>query len=112
MTSPTNRSAQFARMRGFLFVTGLMMTPVRTDEWLADFLAANRVMDQPLPAVLDALAKALTGEFERFRNLPRSQRRLSVALAGFGPPGPFAATVTNQEDERGYVLVSSEFVAK
>ena len=88
--------------------TGLTMTPVRTDEWLANFLAVDRLLSQPLPAVLDVLAKALTSEFERFRHLPGAQRRLTVAVAGFGPPGPFAATVTNQEDDRGRVLAEPE----
>jgi hypothetical protein len=91
-----------------LCYTGLMMTPVRTDEWLANFLAADRVLLKPFPAVLDVLAKALTAEFERFRHLPGLQRRLTLALAGFGPPGPFAATVTNQEDEQGLVLAEPE----
>ena len=91
-----------------LCYTGLMMTPIRTDEWLANFLATGGVLRQSLPAVLNALAIALTIEFERFRHLPSSQRRLTVALAGFGPPGPFAATVTNQEDEQRRVLVEPE----
>ncbi len=46
-----------------LCYTGLMMTPVRTDEWLANFLGANRLLSQPLPAVLDVLATGLTTEF-------------------------------------------------
>jgi hypothetical protein len=84
--------------------TGLMMTPIRTDAWLANFLAADRLLSQPLPTVLDVLAKGLTREFERFQHLPGVQRGLTVVLAGFGPPGPFAATVTNQEDDRGRFL--------
>jgi len=97
-----------ADARFSLCYTGLMMTPVRTDEWLANFLAADQILRQPLPAVLDALAKALTSEFERLPHLSGSERRLTVALAGFGSPGPFAASITNQEDERGRVLVEAE----
>src|SRR5204862_3593582 len=59
---------------------------------------------QPLPTVLDALAEALTQEFQRFKHLPEQQRRLTLAVAGFGKPGPFAAAISNQEDERGQVL--------
>jgi hypothetical protein len=93
-----------ADARFSLAYTGLMMTPLRTDEWLAILLSRNSVLAQPFPRVLDTLAAALTEEFERFKDLADDQRRLTLAFAGFGKPGPFAATVSNQEDEYGRLL--------
>lgn len=90
-----------ADARFSLAYTGLMMTPVRTDEWLANLLAGRRMLAQPLPEVLDTLAAALTEDFERFKHLPDDQRRLTLAFAGFGRPGPFAATVSNEQEDRG-----------
>lgn len=90
-----------------LCYTGLMMKPVRTDEWLANFLASDQLLSQCFPAVLDALANALTEEFERFRELPASERRLTVVFAGFGPPGPFVASVGNQEDDQMNTLAEA-----
>jgi hypothetical protein len=52
------------------------------------------------------MAEALTREFTKFRDLPDAQKRLTVAVAGFGPPGPFMATVSNQEDDCGTMLAS------
>jgi hypothetical protein len=91
-----------------LAYTGLVTSPLPTGEWLVDFLGANHLLSQPLPAVLNSLAEALTCEFARFRQWPDGHRRLTVSVAGFGPPGPFAATVTNQEDELGHVLAKPE----
>ena len=71
-----------ADARFSLCYTGVMMTPLRTDEWLANFLAGDQVLRQPLPVVLDALAKALTSELVRLGDLPAQHRRLTIALAG------------------------------
>lgn len=84
--------------------TGLMMTPTRTDEWLANFLAADQVLALRLPEILEKLASARTLEFERLGHLPEDQRRLSLAFAGFCIHGPFAATVSNQEDDHRKIL--------
>ena len=88
--------------------TGLMMTPNRTDEWLVDFLSDAGVLQLSLLDVLKSLAGALTQEFVRFRNLPENSRRLTLAFAGFGSFGPFAATVSNQEDDQERVLSKPE----
>jgi len=93
-----------ADARFSLAYTGLMMTPTRTDEWIANLLSSDSLLSQSLPAVLETVAAALTKEFGRFKHLPEDQRRLTLAIAGFGKPGPFAAAVSNQEDEDGHVL--------
>ena len=87
-----------------LAYTGLMMTPTRTDEWLANFLSANQALALSFPAIPERLASALTLEFNTLPNLPDDQRRLTLAFAGFGTVGSFAATVSNQEDDQGKVL--------
>lgn len=85
--------------------TGLMMIPTRTDEWLANFLSSDKVLALRLPEILERLASALTQEFARLSAVvPKDQRRLTLAFAGFCVRGPFAAIVSNQESDDGKVL--------
>jgi len=88
--------------------TGLVMMPIPTDEWIANFLTNERLLSKPLRIVLDALADKLTVEFTRFRRIPNARKGLTIATAGFGPLGPFASTITNQEDAGGVLTEPSD----
>ncbi len=82
--------------------TGLMMTPDRTDVWVANYLSASRRLEENLPTVVETMRSGLTDEMGRFRDLPASERRLTVVLAGFWRKGSFAATISNCHDENGH----------
>jgi hypothetical protein len=76
-----------------------------TAEWLTDRLSAMSVSTLTFPQIAAKLREDATTAFRGGRN------GLTVVLAGFGPPGPFAATVSNLEDgQRWFPAPVKEFV--
>lgn len=68
-----------------------------TAEWVVNQLGAINATTLTFPEIAEKLRQTVTVTFEAIQ--PRgTPYGLTFVFAGFGPPGPFAATVSNVED--------------
>lgn len=73
----------------------------RTDEWLVDFLASEGAGGMKLASICEALRSRATTDLS---NVPPKHRRITFALGGFRNTTPFAAAISNFEDNKGHSL--------
>jgi hypothetical protein len=77
----------------------------RIDERAVKTISELPLDTMTVPNVLESFRADLTKLAGATHRIPRSNRKIEWAIAGFGPPGPFAATITNHEDIDGNPLV-------
>lgn len=89
-----------------LAYTGLAsIGTTRTDHWLVELLADNRLASETFPKAVETVARLATERFRALRHLGE-RRRLSLVFGGFGPSGVLMALVSNFEDSAGKWLPS------
>lgn len=75
----------------------------RTDEWIFNYLTSINAGCLSFPDILKSLHSKLASKAAHLLRLG-PYRKLSFVFAGFGPPGPFLATLSNFEGESGKLL--------
>lgn len=94
--------------------TGLaLIGTVLTDRWIVNYLRRSGAVNKRFPDLLADFHAEVKNTFTTLRNRGLGNaRRITFVFAGFGPPGPFVAYLTNQEDESGRSLrrINDEFL--
>jgi len=87
---------------------GPQRTAKATGYWLVDFFSEPGKLQMRYPELIEQLKAFSTTSFGP---LCHSKIGITIVLAGFGPPGPFITTLSNQEDSQGRWLdsVSNNF---
>ena len=76
-----------------------------TDHWLAESVTKLRPAEKRFPDLIEGLRQHASTVFCKYRSLGNS-RGVTFVCAGFGPPGPVMAILSNQEDSEGKWLPS------
>lgn len=82
---------------------GLQRTARATGHWLVDFFSESGKLQMRYPELIKQLKAYSTASFGTLCHLNNG---ITIVLAGFGPPGPFITTLSNQEDSQGRWLDS------
>lgn len=94
--------------------TGLaLIGNVRTDRWIVNALNRNGATNKRFPDLFQDFHTSAARTSSDLRELGVASRNITFVFAGFGRPGPFAAYLTNQEDQSGKSLneINDDFIA-
>ena len=69
----------------------------QTDHWLLNYLTNSRAANKRFPKIIEELRLHAANTFRSLGN----HRGITFVFAGFGPPGPFAVLLSNQENGNG-----------